>query len=254
VNWVGSDHNVTPDAALPPASGTHDAPFTHGPIISRTGNVQLSLHQSSAGHGRYDRRFEQAVRLAGPPPPGFHGGGALCLRPALPVTSVHSRRSRILRLRMNCPALFAVNLLSLLALCLPAPVRAAVIGFALPKSADAVAAVAADTLAPIAANRRSAPSIRIGRSESQAEAARAQRLASIPGLVGVVGHAGAGARPLRLRSTAAGVQRSSPRDEPPVERTGTVGAPRWCPMTPRRRVYRHLGAERSARGASRPST
>jgi plastocyanin len=31
--WVGSDHNVTPDAALPPASGTQNAPFTHGPII-----------------------------------------------------------------------------------------------------------------------------------------------------------------------------------------------------------------------------
>jgi plastocyanin len=31
-NWVGMDHNVTPDAVLPAASGTHDSPFTYGPI------------------------------------------------------------------------------------------------------------------------------------------------------------------------------------------------------------------------------
>jgi branched-chain amino acid transport system substrate-binding protein len=89
--------------------------------------------------------------------------------------------------------LFAANLLSLFALAAcRRPSEPAVIGFALPKSADAVAAVAADTLA----SDRTDPPIRVivdwgsGGSESQAEAARAQRLVSVPGLVGVVGHAG----------------------------------------------------------------
>lgn len=67
-----------------------------------------------------------------------------------------------------------------------------VIGFALPKAADAAAAVAADTLA----SDRTDPPIRVivdwgpGGYDSQAESARARRLANIPGLVGVVGHAG----------------------------------------------------------------
>jgi len=45
--WVGSDHNVTPDAALPPASGTQNAPFTHGPInfaVPGTYNYHCTNH------------------------------------------------------------------------------------------------------------------------------------------------------------------------------------------------------------------
>lgn len=89
--------------------------------------------------------------------------------------------------------LFAANLVLLLAV---AACRRssgpAVIGFAMPKTADAAATVAADTLA----SDPTEPRIRVivdwgsGGSESQAESARAQRLASIPGLVGVVGHGG----------------------------------------------------------------
>jgi branched-chain amino acid transport system substrate-binding protein len=89
--------------------------------------------------------------------------------------------------------LIAVHLLPVLALsACQRSSRAAVIGYALPKAASEVAAVAADTLA----SDRTDPPIRVivdwgpGGNESQAEAARARRLANIPGLVGVVGHAG----------------------------------------------------------------
>jgi plastocyanin len=36
-SWVGSDHNVTPDAALPTASGTHNAGFTYDFLFAAPG-------------------------------------------------------------------------------------------------------------------------------------------------------------------------------------------------------------------------